>query len=86
MMVYHKINPNMKQRVLQLIDEGWEMQDVTDILGVASKSIRQWADNYDTHRCIRVGGVQQIEFCFFGYGHSEFSIDDNLILYKEFKS
>jgi transposase len=48
-MVYHKISPDMKQRALQLIDEGWEMQDVADILGVASKSIRRWADNYDTH-------------------------------------
>ena len=48
-MVYHKISPDMTQRALQLIDEGWEMQDVADILGVASKSIRRWADNYDTH-------------------------------------
>ena len=48
-MVYHKISPDMKQRALQLIDEGWEMQDVADILGVASKSIRRWANNYDTH-------------------------------------
>ena len=40
-MVYHKISPDMKQRALQLIDEGWEMQDVTDILGLASKSIRR---------------------------------------------
>ncbi|KAF8240126.1 hypothetical protein L208DRAFT_1234393 [Tricholoma matsutake] len=50
-MVYHKVSPNMKQRVLQLIDEGWEMQDVADILSVASKSIRRWADNYNTHGC-----------------------------------
>jgi transposase-like protein len=49
MMVYHKISPDMKQRALQLIDKGWEMQDVADILSVASKSIRQWANNYDTH-------------------------------------
>ena len=48
-MVYHKISPDMKQRALQLIDQRWEMQDVADILGVASKSIRRWADNYDTY-------------------------------------
>ena len=35
MMVYHKISHDMKQRALQLIDEGWEMQDVVDVLGVA---------------------------------------------------
>ena len=56
-MVYHKISPDMKQRALQLIDEGWEMQDVMDILSVASKSIRQWADNYDTHGCVNPPSV-----------------------------
>jgi transposase len=40
----------MKQRSLQLIDEGWEMEDVANVLGVASKSIRRWTDNYDMHR------------------------------------
>ncbi|KAF8230049.1 hypothetical protein L208DRAFT_1159410, partial [Tricholoma matsutake] len=44
-----EISPDMKQRALQLIDEGWEMGDVADVLGMASKSIRQWTDNYDTH-------------------------------------
>jgi hypothetical protein len=39
----------MKQRSLQLIDEGWEMEDVANVLGVASKSIRRWTDNYDMH-------------------------------------
>ena len=39
----------MKQRSLQLIDEGWEMEDVAIVLGVASKSIKRWTDNYDTH-------------------------------------
>jgi hypothetical protein len=30
----------MKERSLQLIDEGWEMKDVANVLGVASKSFR----------------------------------------------
>jgi len=49
-MVYRRISPDMKQRSLQLIDEGWEMEDVANVLGVASKSIRWWTDNYDMHR------------------------------------
>jgi hypothetical protein len=39
----------MKQRSLQLIDEGWEMEDIANVLGVASKSIKRWTDNYDMH-------------------------------------
>jgi transposase len=38
----------MKRRALQL-DEGWEMQQITDVLGVSSKSIDRWQDNYEMH-------------------------------------
>jgi transposase len=48
-MVYRKISPDMKQRALQLIDEGWEIDVVADVLGVASKSIGRWTNNYDIH-------------------------------------
>jgi transposase len=48
-MVYRRISPDMKQRSLQLIDEGWEMEDIANVLGVASKSIKRWTDNYDMH-------------------------------------
>jgi transposase len=48
-MVYRKISPDMKQRALQLIDEGWEIDDVAEVLCVASKSIGRWANNYDIH-------------------------------------
>ncbi|KIL62456.1 hypothetical protein M378DRAFT_38929, partial [Amanita muscaria Koide BX008] len=44
-MVYRKISSDMKHRALQLVDEGWEIEDVAAILGVTSKSIRGWADN-----------------------------------------
>ena len=42
-MVYRKISPDMKQRALQLLDEGWDMEDV-------AVSIRRWSDNHcDIH-------------------------------------
>lgn len=46
-MVYRQISVDMKQRALQLIGEGWEMEEVADVLGVSSKSIERWADNYN---------------------------------------
>jgi transposase len=39
----------MKQRALQLIDEGWEMAEVAEVLNVSSKSIRRWGHHYETH-------------------------------------
>jgi transposase len=51
-MVNRKISPDMKQRALQLIDEGWELAEVADVLGVSSKSIECWAHHYETHGCV----------------------------------
>jgi len=47
-MVYRKISADMKQRALQLLREGWELEDVTDALGVSSKSICRWSTNFET--------------------------------------
>ena len=51
-MVNRKISHDMKQRALQLINEGWEPAEVADVLGVSSKSIECWDYNYETYRCI----------------------------------
>jgi len=48
-MVYRQISLDMKQRALELIDKGWEAEDIAYALGVSSKSIARWADNYDTY-------------------------------------
>jgi len=48
-MVYRPISADMKRRALQLLDEGWEMQQIADLLGISSKSIHRWQDNYETH-------------------------------------
>lgn len=39
----------MKQRALQLIDEGWELAEVAEVLGVSSASVERWEDNYKLH-------------------------------------
>lgn len=51
-MVNRKISPDMKQRALQLIDEGWELAKLADVFGVSSKSIERWDHNYKTHGCV----------------------------------
>ena len=63
LMVYRKISPDMKQRALQLIDKGWEMDDVAEVLRIASKSIRRWANNYDIHGCVDPPSVLQGCWC-----------------------
>ena len=51
-MVNRKISPDMKQRALQLIDEGWELKELAEVLGVSSKSIERWDHKYKTHECV----------------------------------
>jgi transposase len=48
-MVYRRISLDMKQRALELVDKGWEAEDIAYALGVSSKSIARWADNYDAY-------------------------------------
>ena len=48
-MVYRQINPDMKKRALQLLEEGWELSKIADALGVSTKSIPRWHKNYNTH-------------------------------------
>ena len=51
-MVYHSISADKKRRALQLLNEGYELPQIAHILGVSSKSISCWQDNYDTHGCV----------------------------------
>jgi transposase len=48
-MTFRKISADMKQRALQLIDEGWELEEVAEVLGVSSKSVERWENNYEVH-------------------------------------
>jgi len=38
-MVYWKISDDMKEHALHLLTEGWELPEITDVLGVSLKSI-----------------------------------------------
>ncbi|KAF8798408.1 hypothetical protein BYT27DRAFT_7228453 [Phlegmacium glaucopus] len=51
-MVYRPISADMKRRALQLLEDGWEMHDIADVLGVSPKSIDRWHDNYQTQGCV----------------------------------
>jgi transposase len=42
----------MKKRALQLLEEGWEMSEIADALGVSTKSIPRWHNNYNVHGCV----------------------------------
>jgi len=48
-MVYRNISPGIKQRALQLLSDGWDMEDIVDALGVSPKSVDRWLDKYETH-------------------------------------
>jgi transposase len=52
-MVYHMISLDLKQRALYLLlEEGWEIDRIAAALGVHSKSIERWEDNYENHGCV----------------------------------
>jgi transposase len=52
-MVYRTISLDIKQRALYLLlEEGWEMDQITAALGVYSTSVGRWEHNYETHGCV----------------------------------
>ena len=46
-MVYHHISADIISRALQLLDEGWELEKIADILSVSVKSVNRWLYNYE---------------------------------------
>ncbi|KIK49951.1 hypothetical protein GYMLUDRAFT_120653, partial [Collybiopsis luxurians FD-317 M1] len=48
-MVYIRHSDEIKQRALQMVSEGWDIAKIVQALGVSTKSISRWQDNYDTH-------------------------------------
>ena len=52
-MVYQKISNNRKERALYLLlEQGWDIDWITDALGMLSKSIECWEENYEVHGCV----------------------------------
>ncbi|KAG1901264.1 uncharacterized protein F5891DRAFT_950847 [Suillus fuscotomentosus] len=52
-MVYQRISPDRKERALYLLlEEGWEIECIADVLGVSSRSIEQWEANYNENGCV----------------------------------
>jgi transposase-like protein len=47
-MPFHKIDTGVKQQALQLIAEGWSLEQVIEAIGVSRRSIDRWMDNYET--------------------------------------
>jgi transposase len=56
-MVYCAISADMKRRALQLLEDGWQLHEIADVLGVSPKSIDRWHDNYKT-----LGHVEPLSF------------------------
>lgn len=48
-MVNRHISVDMKCRALQLLAEGWELEEITECLGVSEKSVNRWFDSYEIH-------------------------------------
>ncbi|KAI0918486.1 hypothetical protein AcV5_009829 [Taiwanofungus camphoratus] len=53
-MVCRRISEGMKQRSLELLQEGWELPHIAEALDVSPQSMSRWVDNYQQH-----GHVQQ---------------------------
>ena len=57
-MVYRYIGPDMKKRALQMLDEGWDIEEIVDALAVSSDSILRWKDKYETRDNFPCGYTQ----------------------------
>ena len=52
-MVYLTISPDMKQKALYLLlEEGWEIDQITTASEVHSRSIERWEHKYENHGCV----------------------------------
>ena len=52
-MVYQRISDDRKERALYLLlERGWDIDRITDALGVSSKSIERWEENNEVHGCV----------------------------------
>ena len=52
-MVYQRTSNDRKERALYLLLEwGWDINQITDALGMSSKSIEHWEENYKVHGCV----------------------------------
>ena len=58
-MVYRKISMDMKKRALQMLDEGWDVCDITDALTVSPDSIWHWQGKYNIHGCVNPPSILQ---------------------------
>ncbi len=48
-MVYRTISRDMKERALELLRDGWDLDDVVEALGVHPRSIGRWLDNHEQY-------------------------------------
>jgi len=67
-MVYHPISADMKRRALPLLEDGWEMNEIEDVLGMSSKSIDRWQDNYKMHGHVNPPSFLQGRWCILSAG------------------
>jgi transposase len=56
-MPFRKINNGVKERALQLIAEGWPLEQVIEAMGVSRRSINRWADNYEDFGSVKPPAV-----------------------------
>jgi transposase-like protein len=52
-MPFRKIDTGVKERALQLISEGWPLEQVIEAIGVSRRSINRWADNYEAFGSVK---------------------------------
>ncbi|KIY48498.1 hypothetical protein FISHEDRAFT_12499, partial [Fistulina hepatica ATCC 64428] len=46
-MPYRSISSDIKQKALELVSDGWHIQDVCSVLGMCPRSVERWQANFD---------------------------------------
>ena len=48
-MVFRRISVDMKERALALLEDGWNLEETTEMLNICLRSINRWQHNFDVH-------------------------------------
>jgi hypothetical protein len=88
-MIYRTISPDMKQRaVYLLLEEGWEIDQITTALGVHSKRVERWEHNYENRASVNpltpLRGCRRLLSGDIAEGLHEMLIESSSLLLDEF--
>ena len=67
-MVFHPISKDIKDRALWLLGEGFIDEDIAALLGVSTRSISQWKNNFEQYGSVIMENAKEIHMWISRFG------------------